>query len=861
MVRTLPIRLGPVEGEALDSWLEALAHRSDVAWTDILAAVGLSPGRFGTFPWIVTVPAAQAASISAATGIPADTVHAMTLAHFDRTPLRTTAPQPVLCRVFPWARAGGSRYCPQCLAESGGRWQLTWRLGWSFACLKHSCLLADVCGKCSGVQRVRAIPTRHTPVPGLCARPTTHGDHQSHTRCGGALTDAATPQLGRGHPILQAQRTVDDIFHSGVANLVRYRHTPQPSVHALADIRHTAAYLLANEKRATIDKMVGLDRLGVSYDSRHALIRSARRTAWNAEQWAITPHSSIATVGVTAAVLAMSKPPTGAAQVTTARYGAARPTAETVALGNVMRPSDELRYRTASAAFARYELKSSRVDVLTRRTPTMLWPAWSLRFALPHCAQSQIRPALSALFLLVDSRLRLADATALLSSPLDGVSGSRILQLLSNRTDWPETRTAIGRLADYLADHDTPIDYQRRRNLNYAALLPDQAWATVCRDTCMLAPHPARARIVRYYLYERLSGLPVADLPPTAAGRAMRTTLNNFPLQLTSELAKALEEHCRNFLVDNGIGDEPPFWSPPTAVLAGLQLPGADPDNVDSATMQRLLDSRDWSGSRIAKRLGTTLPVVRHLSERNATAVHLCADPTNRRRTSTALQRARSALAPEDLAVRYRQDLRTLREIAAEVGVDRGTIAQLAREYGIEVRPPRQLPRRVIDRDWLYEQYVVKRRTLPDIAAECGMSPSNMARWARRHCIPMRSRGGTSHRAHLADQVAAGSVPPLLRPALAGVGGWQRLERFVVAAQFPTMTAAARHLSAPALVTQIERIEAELGFPLFVRAERGRTMQVTDDGRRVLAAIRTVRRARTRRLAADIARVSRRPGP
>jgi hypothetical protein len=632
-------------------------------------------------------------------------------------------------------------------------------------------------------------------------------------------------------------------------------------VHALADIRHTAAYFLAREKRATIDKVVGLDGLGVSYDGRHALIKSARRTTWRAEQWALTRHASIAAVGITAAVSAMGTPPAGPAHATAARHRAARPAAETIALGTAVRPSDELRYRTYESASRNRETPSSRVDVLVRRTPTMLWPAWSLRFALPHCAQSQIRPALSALFLLVDSRLRLADATALLSSPLDGVSGSRILQLLSNRTDWPETRTAIGRLADYLADHDTPIDYQRRRNLNYAALLTDHAWATVCRDTCKLAPHPARARIVRHYLYERLSGLPVADLPPTVAGRSMRTTLNNFPLQLTSELANALEEHCRNFLANNGIEDEPPFWSPPTGILTGLQLPGPDPDNVDIAAMQRLLDSTDLSGSRIAKRLSTTLPVVRHLSERDAAASPPRADLTQRRRPITALQRARSALAPEDLANLYWQDLRRLDEIAAEVGVDRGTIARLAREYGIELRPGGGFARRVVDRDWLYEQYVVQRRTLPDIAAQCDMSPSNLARWARRHHIPMRPRGGVSHRAHLADQVAAESVPPLLRPALAGVGGWQRLERFVVAARFPTLTAAARHLRAPGLILQIERIEAELGFPLFVRAERGRAMQLTADGRRVRAAIRTARRARTRRMAPDTSPTLRRPQP
>jgi hypothetical protein len=48
-IRTLPIRLAPVDGEALDSWLEALAHRSGVTWGDIVAAVGVPPALSGEF--------------------------------------------------------------------------------------------------------------------------------------------------------------------------------------------------------------------------------------------------------------------------------------------------------------------------------------------------------------------------------------------------------------------------------------------------------------------------------------------------------------------------------------------------------------------------------------------------------------------------------------------------------------------------------------------------------------------------------------------------------------------------------------------------------------------------------------------
>jgi hypothetical protein len=50
-VRTFPIRLAPLPGEALDSWLEALAHRLDVRLGDVLDDLGLpQQAAARTFP-------------------------------------------------------------------------------------------------------------------------------------------------------------------------------------------------------------------------------------------------------------------------------------------------------------------------------------------------------------------------------------------------------------------------------------------------------------------------------------------------------------------------------------------------------------------------------------------------------------------------------------------------------------------------------------------------------------------------------------------------------------------------------------------------------------------------------------------
>ncbi|WP_374227332.1 TniQ family protein [Streptomyces sp. AC512_CC834] len=66
----------------------------------------------------------------------------------------------------------GSRFCPACLEETGGRWQVTWRLGWSFACIRHHVLLADRCPACLRTLDCAPTPAGKCPVPACApARP------------------------------------------------------------------------------------------------------------------------------------------------------------------------------------------------------------------------------------------------------------------------------------------------------------------------------------------------------------------------------------------------------------------------------------------------------------------------------------------------------------------------------------------------------------------------------------------------------------------------------------------------------------------------------------------------------------------
>ena len=206
--------------------------------------------------------------------------------------------------------------------------------------------------------------------------------------------------------------------------------------------------------------------------------------------------------------------------------------------------------------------------------------------------------------------------------------------------------------------------------------------------------------------------------------------------------------------------------------------------------------------------------------------------------TTPALTGLAGRLPPEILSAHYHQQRMTLRDIASRYHVDRKTVARLAHQYGIDTRQGRPREHEEIDRNWLYTEYIVHRRTLPELAAEKGMSTMNMSLWAQRHGIQRRPRGEASKAANLEAAKQGRQAPTILRPALSQIGGAARLKRFEMVLQYPTITAAAADLGLrqPVLTSQITRLEGELGGALIERAQRGRPMTLTKRGARVLRA-------------------------
>jgi hypothetical protein len=148
---------------------------------------------------------------------------------------------------------------------------------------------------------------------------------------------------------------------------------------------------------------------------------------------------------------------------------------------------------------------------------------------------------------------------------------------------WPSTLGALRELARHLDTHDTPVDYTRRRHLDYHRLLPPPTWTEICRHTGTIPGGDSRLRTARRWLFERLSGTP-ADLAPhplTVQDPETRAQVAAFPRLLTPALVHALDDYTRAFLDEQHITDEPATWHQPTAMLDSLDLPGPDPARID----------------------------------------------------------------------------------------------------------------------------------------------------------------------------------------------------------------------------------------------------------------------------------------
>ncbi|MEU8737181.1 TniQ family protein [Streptomyces halstedii] len=870
MLRSLPITVPPLPGEALDSWFEVTAHRLRTPLSDLLPALGLArrvdagdchrdiPAR-----WAILLRDNEAADISHATGVNSQVLHAMTLAHFDGRALRIKRETRQVSRWHHWGRQAGSRFCPDCLAETKGRWKLSWRLGWMFACLDHSRLLADACSQCGQMPWKRLHQQRYVPEPGKCAFPGQREEPgKRHQRCGYRLSQVASIELGSRHTLLTAQKLLTKIAENDSAEFGIYASAPRSisALEALADLRALSSRLLADATDSGLANVLPHDTREI-YEG----VKGVFPEVTGAVPARRSLTAPVQAIGISAALQVLGQSDVHAAGRELRHLVAAADPSETLkrltgfhrmhgitpllsavqltAQEPMLRPSDQLRYRLPAFLPSRPSPRGGLADQRVHKIPSCFWPGWSVLLSPPQGAYTRtFRPCLSASLALVGTRDDLRVITRRLGGVTTRQMTSKILQLLYAQGLWSVVNMALVRLADYLDAHEVPIDYQRRRMLDYTDLLPEARWRQICDDAGVQPGQGRRLTVARSTLFEQMSGLP-AHLAPAhfAITRAMdRPHVNYFAAFLTPEVRDGLHRAGADFLAQHGIEGEPLAWEPPTVIADGLEAAGHDLEKIDISCLHHMVRSPSMTTEQAARELGTSHEAVRVLLHRSPAPAQ--PRPRSRRRNDgEAMRIAKQAFPPDDFRRLYYTERLGLRQIADLAGVSRNVTRRLAEQYGIEIREPNATgPRKgYVDGAWLREQYLVHGRTLAELGREKGLSPTTMTRWAKLHGIPVTKVNGHT-RPELAQLAAqASKAPEILRPAFTGSGAWDRLREFASVSRYRTLKEAAEALGThhTALITRVGRLGREIGHPLLIRATTASPMKLTPIGEAVVAAI------------------------
>ncbi len=596
LARRLPIRLDPLPGEAIDSFLEALAARLDTPLGVVLAGLGLpqqAPGGGRVIPsagsWICVLDAGERAALAAATGLPAARWAAMTLAAASHAVIGDRRPGggipryparpetgPTAAEIFTqrWMRRAlwrlaGSRYCPDCLAETGGRWPLRWRIGLLGVCPRHRRLLADLCPACRRIPRAHPHSMRLVPTLGSCATLTRPSSRSHPVACGADLTRVVTETLPAAEPALHAAALVCDALTGTVP--AHYADAGLGGSDVLIDLRLLAQAIMDGPGDQWLRCNAASPELGMA-------IEEAR------SRWPERPHHSglgprnaaVAAAAVTAAAAVVACPDPGESRsalrwIPTPEWPIATVASPVLAdmFERTRRPAtlvEALRY-PSFAMFAPGRRAHDPGRARLARIPALLPREQipTLVFDHPGMSTHTLRWALAAAICLSGSRIPISTLAAELGSRLGRTSLSSALKRLALGEI---AGSAVRELAHALDTPPTPvIDYARRRRLDYSHLLP-QAEAARHGWPASLRSEPGGEH-ARRLAYELLSGNDPDQGPESCrlAGPEQRRGYNDFVATLPETEKTLILEVGQRFLTRHGIHE------PVTAALPAPDRP------------------------------------------------------------------------------------------------------------------------------------------------------------------------------------------------------------------------------------------------------------------------------------------------
>ncbi len=802
-LRRVPARLEPLPGESLDSWVVAYSAMIRAPFRDVLVPIGQDGRRMFT-PWTLAVRGlAGSDELDVRFGFPAGTLDQLVRPlreyrqHMAKVGRASTRSLVAVLR--------SSRYCPECLSESGGRWQSSWRYPWNVACSRHETLLATRCPRCAGAQHHRRLPRID--------------QFDESWRCTNDVSTAAHPERKTCRADLRAvaMRKAPDVVVALCRDFVdRFERASITGEYAsaIADLEDLLALVaLANREDGR--------QSAANMRDDTATIANVLSRAAPAVHDPLGPEFADLVSTSNDSIRAMTLPP-----------GWNRVSASLVAQAvnrrlEFARPLDRLRWGNSTNG-TRPTGGAQWAHVFADRLPSSLWPGCAMSLMPRNMAatRSDFRRAMIVALLVPGTELSTSELCAIASyTEITASTLSRCLGF-ADRADPQGTLipSAIQLSAD-LREHPPPIDYARRRRLGRTeSLLTPDEWEKICQASEFPSGTFRRVRMARLWVWEQLTGgtLREASDVDDDLTSEFEAGYYAFLRGMTPRLYAALTDHATSILERYGAGDEPLSWEPKIASVGSQRATGATlSDALRSSLRDRLPTSESLRD--IGHDLGLS---IEHLKCVVRSGEFL--EDRGRNRRGPAF------LAEEELRRLLEVERLTVQKAAERLDVNRKTVSARCAELGIPTNGPNLRRSIRVPDEWLREEYEVEKRPIGSIANELECAETTVARALRASGTPLRARGGGSHASRIR---LSPDFPLLLARACRGQAGLQRVHRFVVVARSRSVSDAAKQMGVfqSVLSGQVRRLEQDAGGPLLERPIRpGGSHQLTSMGRRLV---------------------------
>jgi hypothetical protein len=203
-----------------------------------------------------------------------------------------------------------------------------------------------------------------------------------------------------------------------------------------------------------------------------------------------------------------------------------------------------------------------------------MWPGVIHFPSIPASSGERWGTALSVAVCLVGTPATLPDVVACLGSATTAHSVLDILRALRADQQWPNVFAILTSLAEALDARPCPIDYEARRSLPFAELLPPQQWRELHCATAVSAAPEITYRLAQSWMFGQITGSPPRQCPTAPHTAEFRRILTTLPAPISAELSSTLDQVARRFLDAHGHDHEPLRWQPDCSVrqVASVRL-------------------------------------------------------------------------------------------------------------------------------------------------------------------------------------------------------------------------------------------------------------------------------------------------